>query len=328
MQVSRPTLRLALARLEKEGAIARHGRLRRSIPQAPRRPQIRRCVIGLLSPLELSAMQEHELIWLSELRRKLASSGYELMIQVRPGFFKSQGMRAMNRFKQETAVECWILHRSPILMQSWFAENLPQSIVAGSTYPDIRLSSVDIDNRAACRHAVGRLTRGGHISLCYVGPRIRNAGDIESEEGFLESLWTPLGKDKYDHHFVRHDGTPDSLVRGLEGVLSREGPPTGFIVANSNHTLTTLTYLATRGLMAGRDYALIARDDAPFFNHVVPTIARYSNMPGRIAQELAGMALRHARALPDQRQCKRIIPEFIPGASLSKQAFHAPRLVG
>ncbi|WP_269522575.1 substrate-binding domain-containing protein [Coraliomargarita parva] len=317
MDVSRPTLRAALLKLEAEGILSKQGLRRRTVSRTSKAKPRKQNIVCLLSPIEISSMQEHDLIWLNELRMLLGNSNYVLRVLVRPGIFTKQTNRVMEVISQDTVTACWILYRSNLALQKWFLKNdkASQVVVVGSTHPGIELSSVDMDHRAVCRHAATMLMRLNHHRICYIGSSKKHAGDLCSEEGFLDAFSRVKG-DEFTPLFAHHDGSVDVIVRTLDGILNMARRPTAFVVANSNHVLTIMTHLACRGWIAGRDYALLARDYAPFYEHLVPSIACYSNTPKSSAKEVARIIISHAKGITNEIITKRTIPDLIRGDSL------------
>ena len=190
LQVSRQTLRAALAALQREGLIKLVGRMRhnmtggqaRSIKSAGRRQ------VTLLMPEPPEVLSPTTLLALSNLREKLGAAGYEVDLRVEPLCFGSRPNRALEKLAQTRPATVWVVWGSREPMQRWLVQRQLPALIIGSCGPGISLPSVDKDYRATCRHAGDLLWRKGHHRLALVLPRDAYDGDRDSERGFMEAL--------------------------------------------------------------------------------------------------------------------------------------------
>ncbi|MCB1206474.1 MAG: substrate-binding domain-containing protein [Verrucomicrobiae bacterium] len=311
-QISRPTLRAALDQIEREGLIERHKRCRTRILKAGTKsePANHRCRIAAISPRPLLSMPPSAVVIVDELRAGLARAGYALEIFVNPACFTRRPERALHQLTSQVKAAAWITFGSREDTQRWFhARNLP-CLVAGSCAPGIPLPSIDIDYRAACRHAGGLLKRKGHDRVLLCLPESSTGGEAASEAGFREGY---KGDVAGSLSILKHNGTPEHLRSLLDRHLSARKPPVGIVVARAIHALTVLTYFLERGIRPGCDLSLISRDDEPFLDHVCPRITRYSVDPSTFQRKLVQAALRlveNRSALP---RPVRLIPTYLPG---------------
>ncbi|HRQ89891.1 MAG TPA: GntR family transcriptional regulator, partial [Bacteroidia bacterium] len=211
-QVSRPTLRGALDELEREGEIERSPRRRCRLLRSPQRRKHGRSdshVIAAIASRPLLAMPPSAVVMVDELRANLARSGFQLEIFVSPACFTRKPERALRELTSRTTAAGWITFGSREPMQRWFHRSGLPCLVAGSCAPGIPLPSVDIDYRAACRHAGGLLRKKGrrHVLLCL--PEGATGGEAESEAGLREGF--PEGDGRRLSVLV-HDGSPGHLL--------------------------------------------------------------------------------------------------------------------
>jgi DNA-binding LacI/PurR family transcriptional regulator len=115
---------------------------------------------------------------------------------------------------------------------------------------------------------------------------------------------------------LRHDGTPEDIVRQLETSLNASSPPTGFLVARSTHVLTVLTCLLRRGCQLPFKAAVISRDDDGFLGFVTPRVARYSSNPVIFARRVSKAVLQMALSGPAPSRPIRLMPRFLPGETV------------
>ena len=313
LQISRPTLRQALQVLERKGRLkVTQGRQRRIMGRRTAGiPGVRRKVIGVLSSLPMQALPPFALFWIDEVRSDLARLGYQLEFHGSPAGTTHNPGRTLERLVQGAPASVWILLLSTPPVQQWFLERKLSCLVAGSCAPDISLPSVDIDYRAACRHAVGVFRRGGHSRLALIIPAGGLAGDADSEAGFGEA--TAGGPPPI---ILRHNGTPGDIVCHLETSLRASDPPTGLLVARSAHVLTVLTLLMRQGCQLPFEAAVISRDDDAFLDFIIPRVARYTSSPVAFARRVSQTVLQMARSGPAPSRPIRLMPRFLPGETV------------
>jgi len=202
-------------------------------------------------------------------------------------------------------------------MQRWFLDRGLPVCVAGSSYPEIALPSVDVDHRAVCRHAVGTFFGKGCKHIVLLIENIRRAGDEESRTGFLEAV-QKLGGVNRQGIIAEHNGMSSGICARLDSLLSGLTVPDGFLVANSAHVLTVIGHLLRQGIRLPGQVNLISRDDDSFFKYVVPTVARYASPPALFARKLSRIAVELARGANVQAKNILLVPQLIKGETLGQ----------
>ena len=315
LHVSRVTLRKALQELQREGWLrSSQGKRREIVLRSRGVPSASQRVI-LLTESPLHLLHPFTIYWMDCLRGILSDAGYHLEIHTGQAVFGPNADRWLSKMHHQFHPAGWVLYRSNERMQRWFsAQSLP-CVIAGSRHADIRLPSVDVDYRAACRHAVGQFLARRHRQLVFLNPESGTAGDLESEQGFLEAAKSARGGE-VQAAVVRHDGTVRSICNKLDLLLERPHRPTAFLVSRPAHVLTTLTHLLRRKLDLPREVALISRDDDSFLESIVPVVARYSSSPTVFAGKISRLVLEIVRGAALSRADIRIMPKFVPGQTL------------
>jgi LacI family transcriptional regulator len=310
LNVSRPTLRAALAELERSGLITVAQGCQRKIVRSPSRsvpPESR--AVGLLTPLPLREVPPFALCWMDKLRELLAAEGLDLQIHAGRRWY-ARPAKDLAALMEESSACAWVLFVANEAMQQWFAARSQPCVLSGSAYPGLDLPSVDVDYRAVCRHAAGLLLARGHrrIALLLEGPQL--GGDRESEAGFREAfaghadLPSPL--------VLEHDGTPAGLRRRVAELLRFDEPPTGFLVGRSLPALTVASELTRLGRTAPR-VEVICRDSDHFLDFLSPAIGQYRYDPNVHARRLARAVVRLTQGGPSKSI--RSMPEFVPAAA-------------
>ncbi|MBI5381919.1 MAG: substrate-binding domain-containing protein [Opitutae bacterium] len=315
LNVSRKTVRRALAILRHEGLI-RTERSRASVrTRATPRPEPPRKV-ALLLPTPLEGARPFTVLWVNRLMSLLHESGLQLEVVSGEKYFGARAGLSLRRLVAEHEARCWILARSHRALQQWFAVNNIPAVVAGSTHTGIDLPSVDIDHRALCRHAATAFLRHGHCRLALFLEKAGHGGDDDSERGFKEGL---AGDARAASPLIcRPDKSAAAVIHELRRLQALAAPPTGYLLSNSFSYLTVLSYLAFEGLRVPRDVSLISRDEEPFLSHLHPMPTRYAIAPAKFAAALHQTIQRVLERDVAPGHAVRIMPDFVKGDSLAR----------
>jgi len=258
-------------------------------------------------------MPPSAVVMIDELRTILARAGFQLEILISPACYTRKPERALRELTSRTTAAAWITFGSREPMQRWFSESGLPCLVAGSCAPGIPLPSIDLDYRAACRHAGGLLRKKGHRHILLCLPEGSTGGEAESEAGLREAL---SGDDAPALSILKHDGSPAHLRVLLDAALRSTKPPTALIVARAVHVLTVLTHLQRNGLRLPQDLALISRDDESYLAHLTPDVSRYSVDPALFPRRLSLAARKLAETGTYPPHAIRLIPRFVPGETV------------
>ena len=316
--VSRNTLRVALGQMRRSGAIQTvHGRGHRILVKKPRRPQrLKSHDVALLLPEPLEMLRPTLALWINELRTLLNESGCNLHEFSGSQYFRANSGPALRKLTDLNPHGCWILVLSTESLQEWFLRSRLPCIVAGTCYPSVDLVSVDVDHRAGCRHAAGMLLRLGHRHIALLNRRVRQAGDLESELGFVEGVRFSAHPDAFPL-VVYHESSIKSIGLCLGRLMDKPNRPTALLVANPYYYLTVTSHLMQLGWRIPHDISVLSRDEDPFLSFLLPTPSRYT-IPAhlyarRLLRPIAEMLERGGAT----RRTIRIMPDFIKGESVA-----------
>ncbi|MSU64826.1 MAG: GntR family transcriptional regulator [Opitutus sp.] len=315
LQVSRKTVRKSIAQLQRDGLIKTSQRIGHGIVGSTRPAARQEPSIGLLTPNSLEQLPSHTTLWIDELRTLLFEREIKLTAFSSARFFSRGADEALARLVRQNPQACWLLTHSNASMQRWFFEHRVPCVVAGSCPKGLRLPNVDLDYFAVCRHAVGAMLRLGHRRLAFFVDEAQRGGDLESEAGFTDAVHRS-GRTEVEAAVARHDGTVDGAWRALARLFDAPRPPTALLIAKPDIYLTTLTFLADRGLRVGRDVSLISRHHDTFLSYLKPAPAAYVVSPKTYAKRLFSHVLALVRSEPIPHFDQRIEPKFVPGRSL------------
>ncbi len=314
LHVSRVTLRAALKELQREGMLrTSQGRRREVVPQSRTRSrQTANHRVVLLTAEPLQALPTFAVCWIDGLREQLSDAGFHLEIHVSRLVYGARTTGALEALIRTARPAVWVLYRSTLEMQRWFATHALPGVITGSRHPGVLLPSVDVDYRATCRHAAGQFLAKGHRRLALLNPESGTGGELESEEGFREAL-KPAIWARAEAVVARHDGSVGSVCRALDRLLRQPERPTALLVSRPVHVLSALGHLPLRGIKVPRDMAVISRDDDSFLEHVVPSVARYSSDPSAFAQRLSRVVLKVAESGLSTVADQKLMPHFVRG---------------
>lgn len=321
LQVSRSTLRRALAQMRRDGRInSEHGAGNRILrgAKSPRR-RLRSHDVAVLVPEPLERLRPTQALWIDELRALLSEHDVRLHVFHGAQYFRANPGAALEKLVRQNPHGCWVLTLASPACQQWFARRGTPCIVAGSCHAGVDLPFRDLDHRAMCRHAAGVLLAAGHRRLAFLAQKTRLAGDVESEAGFLEGV-------NQSHHgdasaqVCHHDATASGIALALRRLLAQRPAPTALLVANAYHYLAVVSRLAQLGLLAPRDFSIISRDEDPFLTFLAPEPARYVASPRALAKSLLRPVMELLEHNAVSQRASRLMPEFIRGETVGPGA--------
>lgn len=314
LQVSRRTLRAALAELQRQGWLETTARRRRRIKtrRTSRPAESPGKVIGILAAEPVQTLHPPMLLILDTLREKLARAGCHIELHSSRAGFSPRPAAALEKLVRQHPATAWLILGSKEPMQRWFIRQHVPCLVLGSCTPGIALPSLDVDYHAACHHAGAMLWRKGHRRFALVLPHDAYGGDEASEEGLRSALLAP----ESPLQVLRHHRTPEHLCTLLEKAMRGANAPTAFVVSHGMPVVTIITELLRSGRRIPRDVAIVSRDDDFFLKAVRPRVAHYSVDRASIARRLtlAVRQLAESGTLPVGPI--RLMPRYVPGETV------------
>lgn len=307
LQISRTTVRAALAELERRGGLRRgkRGRPEPGEGSAPPDERPSETKVCLLTPLGFERMGRFEWIWRDALRERLAGHGVGLAIHVRPNVFGARSHRRLAELVAQNPDATWLLLRSSQALQQWFEAQRVPAVVAGSRHQDVHLPGIELDLTEVVRHAVAKLTAQGHRRLAFFLEPTPAAGQRLSEETFREASQRVASA-----HVIHHGPSRPEFLRAFSTCLSQPDAPTGLVVDRYTHALTALTWLLGRGVRWPGPIALISREDGASLGFSVPAITSYSFDPLLYARKAARLLLNVATGAPRLGRQHRVLPQL------------------
>lgn len=132
----------------------------------------------------------------------------------------------------------------------------------GRTWGSAEHSWVDVDGRGGTRLAINHLLANGHRRFAWLGPREPGVVNDEREQG-VRSAIAEASIPAADLHIVplRDDAVADR--KAIADLLDGPDAPTAWVSMSDLQALTVLAELEARGIVPGRDAAVIGFDDSP-----------------------------------------------------------------
>lgn len=312
LNVSRPTLRAALAVLEREGWVGRSpAKVRRILRQHTVAGSANRAV-RLLLPFPVQTAPAFFVHWIQQLRTAVDGIGTTFEVHHGERFYMKRPQAHLELLVRQAPASAWVLARATEAMQRWFSDRGLPCVIAGSCFGGVSLPSVDFDHRAVGRHAAGEFLRSGHSTVAILIPGPDLAGDLECVAGATELL-QPRGAHAI---VVKHDGTISGIRQQLDKLLRSSKVPTAFFPFRATAALTIASELTRRGIRFPQDATLISRDNDSHLDCFSPLLARYAAEPRTFARRLANVVIRLSKERSAPTAAVRLMPEFIKGETL------------
>lgn len=311
INVSRDTIRAALALLQTEGIVIERSRTgtrtRKSATRKPSTP----ITVGLLLPMKIEYTTYRTLAWVNELQRLLYQK--QITVQIYDDYFHRP--RIFQQVVSENHHDCLILFYPNEKILQWSKENQLQAVVVGSIKEPPTFPSVNIHFRALVRHAIGRILQLGHKNLVFILHRRERGEDAESISGFQEAVAT--SSQPHIHASIEyHNGTPEGLCKLADRLLERDIRPTAWIVAVAPHFQTILMHLLKRGISIPEEISLISQDSEPWQHFSTPEPTRYVTNVTTLAKSTVRQILDIIAEKRLSLTPTRIIPDLIQGKTL------------
>lgn len=326
LQVSRPTLRLALARLKEEGWLRVEGTRTVLTPTSSAR---RRGAAGLsetpagtvrlISPMGTEDMPASVLIACQELASRLALRGHQLRIMESRAFGSRNPGPALEQLLQREGRDGgWILFRAPLAVQQFFQNARVPCTLLGNPHPGITLPAVALDFAVVARHAANRLRQLGHHPQ-HIAVFI-SENKLAGNEDVLKGVADALGSAPFQIVCHREDGS--NLAALTDNLLRPAGRPTALLV----HRHATAISVASRALSFHRlkipeSLSIICLESTHSLSAFHPSIACYRHRYAPMGRSLADIIQSLMAGVHRPGQQLQLLPKMLRGESLA----HPPR---
>jgi len=279
-QVSRPTLRKALAVLAREGRV-RSQRGKGWLVERQRRQSYTSAEsksVGILCFVSLDCASPFTLLTIDKALEHLGMAGLKVHVHAGEQFVSQNYRQALTRLLQVSPRSAWVLVGSILKVQRWFHEQRVPFFDTSTMRGTLDFPGVVVDVQHVYRDAIATLRRRGHRRITLLVPR-HGHYDLATKGGVMAGEPMAPGEDTQADSSVRiifHSGTRDSVHRAIAAIRGLRAPPTALIVARPQHTLAAVTYLLRCGVRVPQDISLICLGHETFLDQITPTIAHYT----------------------------------------------------
>lgn len=315
-QVSRMTLRKALAELMGEGWITAggRGRLHRISRRRAHRETVPAKTIRLLTPFALFEQDSTNQVTIAALSARVASAGFRLEIEHHPELFKKRLPSKMKHLNALPDTAGWIILYATESIQRWFTTCGRPTVLIGRALDGMTFPTVFPDNEAAARHAAGLLHARGYDEMVYLIARLTSLGDRLASEAFVSEA-RRLGARA---RIVTYEMNTREVSRMVMDLIASRPRPTGWVIGAPEVAITLLCHLLAAGIRVPAEAGLIAMWDDHLNRHTFPTLAHYrtnGEMMGRMAGDLMTELLRKGAG---KVESVRITPGYVSGGSVAR----------
>lgn len=309
LQISRMTLRQALAELERRGWITSgRGKRRRILDPTLRETRPGRSIV-FLAPVPVHEMEPQLMLLIHHLSESLQRKGLHLEIEARPSCFTRRPERALQAIAAELRPAGWVLFRGNQAAQEWFRKADLPFVILGSTFVH-GSPSFGSEHIAIGSHAAGQFLRVGHRHGVIIAPRHETAAltDEELVRGFQRAGFTSRG--------IFHDRTRRGILQALDKALVMRPRVSAIFTIGGQYSVTLLSALLNHGIAVPKEISLIAMGDDPAFRYLVPAPAHYTFSMEKGARMLFRLICRVVLQGDRSRSRIELLPDFIRGDSL------------
>lgn len=317
--VSRPTLRVALGILTKQGhiRIEQGRRTRITCVPAAATPERTTGRIVLLSKNPLHELTPGTLYAIDLLRSHLEERGLRLEHKACHAFLHADPDRGLERLVSNDPADAWLLHQAPAGVQAWFSRKQLPAIVMGTPADGVELPGIDTDFRPTARHAFSQLTKLGHSPerIALIVPDLNLPGHRAMIAGFLES-------GGLEANVMRHPADFSGITEWIDRrFVQTPRAPAAVIVDWPKMTLALLSRLAMgHGWKIPERLSVINLSDDPSLTMLVPPVNHYKRDVQRYVSLMVRLVLRTTKHLSDAEETRNLMPEYVKGGTIAPAA--------
>ncbi len=323
LNVSRPTLRIALQQLEQDGWLKAEKRNGWRVLRKTRNRGVRMATktIAFLSPHPLSNLTSAGIFLFGDLGARLAPLGAAMHSVHWQGTSKPRAKHGLAKLYQETPADAWLLFRASAETQRFFSQQSRPALIIGNPAQDITLPAVQVDYGAVVHHAVTSLLRHGHSPdrIRLIIPRSDLGGHTLVINGFARTLAPHVSGEKAEQQIIRHREDRLHLIEDIHKALEAPNRPTGLIVLRTKAAMEILGHLTYHlHFRLPDDLSLVSLDDAPFMASSIPAITRYHYDYKRFSTKIFDQLGKALSGITIEQEHLPITPEMISGETLGK----------
>lgn len=325
LRVGRDTVRLALQVLENEGWLEPSAQGQKRRIHTAKLPQLKKQADGglpvtFLSPYPLDQGQTQ--LEMEDTQKRLAELGRELQHICAQVFHLKKPDRQLEALVRTHPSAAWVLYASNYPVQNWFARQGLPAVVHGWPYPGVNLPHVSKDWEPAGFHAGLQFIRHGHRNIGMFEFVERGAGAMLIEHGLRRALATANNGAKL--LLFKDERTPESIAKAYEAAFRLEDRPTAMVLTSSNHLLTSLSWLVSKGIRVPEDVSLTVLPYDTWYSEFYPPLSHYRMNTKLFSHGMAERVVELVEYGRVIRKSLQVPVEFVSGATIGP----APQIPG
>ena len=317
LRVGRDTLRLALELLINEGWVepSVQGRKRRIHVQKLSGFKKRADAdlpVTFLSPY--SVEQGQTLLEMEDTQKRLVELGRELQYVSPDIFHLKDPEHQLENLVQTHPSAAWVLYASSSPIQNWFAKQGLPALIHGWPYPDVGLPYVTKDWEPAGFHAGLQFIRHGHRNIGMFEYVERGVGAMLIEHGLRRAIETAGNGAKL--LMFKDERTAESVAKAYESAFKLKDRPTAMVLTSSNHLLTSLSWLVSKGIRVPDDVSLVVLPNDTWYSEFYPPLCHYKPNTKSFSHGIAERVLELVEYGRVIRKPLEVPVEFVSGATI------------
>jgi DNA-binding LacI/PurR family transcriptional regulator len=317
LRVGRDTLRLALQLLINDGWVepSVQGRKRRvHVQKLPgfKKKAAADLPVTFLSPYPIE--QGQTMLEMEDSQKYLLEVGRDLQFVSPDIFHLKDPEHQLENLVQTHPSAAWVLSATSRPIQKWFAKRGLSALIHGWPYPDVNLPYVTKDWEPAGFHAGLQFIRHGHRNIGMFEYVERGVGAMLIEQGLRRAMKTTDNGAKL--LMFKDERTPESIARAYEAAFKLKNRPTALVLTSSNHLLTSLSWLVSKGIRVPDDVSLVVLPNDTWYSEFYPPLCYYKPSTKFLSQAIAERLLELVEYGRIIRKQLAVPVEFVSGATI------------
>ncbi len=308
--VGQKSVGAAMALLEREGLVIRHGERRRCqiLPQAESAKSGLR--VGLLLYESYDRMEP----FLLELHHLIENAGHVPVFSSKTLMDLGIDLERVKDYVKHHEVDAWVVFSVSTDILEWFATGpVPAFSVFGQRHR-LPIAGTGPDKVPALREVVRRLVGLGHRKIVRVVREDRRKPQpAVLEQAFLDEL-AAQGITTGDYNLPEWEESPEGFKQCLDN-LFRLTPPTALFLDEVFFFTIAQHYLARRGILSPEHVSLICSDPDPSFDWFLPRVSHIQWDRRPVVRRVVRWIENVAQGKDDRRQTD-IKAYFVEGGTI------------
>jgi len=321
LQVSRPTIHMALLALERADVIKRSPgqpwQVNPSHSLSHTKPQ-RQPIAIFLRNANTKPDMTSSMVFIDDLRKKLNRIGLRIIIENAFSHGTKSLEKTLTRIEQEHQPSFYLLISVPSDVHRWYQKHIDvPTVILGSRTDDVHLPSVDFGPEAVMRHAVNHLYNRGHRSITLLQANVGGVGDQIS----IDTFRTACSKHSTDgmRWFVgKPIITPPAVKSSIRKYLSRPTRSTAFILTELELIISMYSAITEMGLQIPRDVSILINCYWPILEYLSPTPTSYESPWDRMSTRILRMITGHQKLGDWPDSSCNLLPKLKAGESVAE----------